>query len=128
MQKPKQLTMSLAPPPITKNKSNITDNRWIDVTDISPGTGFTTKAAVSSTLSDALEPITTEEDGDYDQRLWDALWLAQFQLSLDHNQSTTFHFTFLRKHWRTEEMSEVSLRLHIEVQKDVAHLGLLEDF
>lgn len=128
MQKPKQLTMSLAPPPVTKNKTKLTDNRWLDVSDISLGTGFATKVAVNSTLSDALDPITTEEDGDYDQRLWDALWLAHFQLSLDHNQSATFHFTFPRKHWRTEEMSEVSLRLHVEIQKDMAYLGLLEDF
>lgn len=128
MQKPKQLTMSLAPPPITKNKSNIADKRWLDVTDIALGTGFTTKVAVSSTLSDAFEPISTEEDGNYDQRLWDALWLTHFQLSLDHNQSATFNFVFPRKHWRTEEMSEVSLCLHVEIQKDVAYLGLLEDF
>ena len=128
MQKSKQLSISLAPPPITKNKSNITENRWLDVTEIALGTGFTAKVAVSSTLSDGLEPITTEEDGDYDQRLWDALWLAHFQLSLDHCQSATFNFTFPRNHWRTEEVSEVNLRLHLEVQNDTAYLGLLEDF
>lgn len=128
MPKPKQLTMSLVPPPITKNGSNIAEDRWSDVSDIALGTGFATKVAVSSTLSDALEPITTEEDGDYDQRLWDALWLANFHLSLDYIQSAAFTFTFPRKHWKTEEVSEVGLRLRAEIQKDAAYVGLLEDF
>ncbi|MBI3340129.1 MAG: hypothetical protein HY022_08365 [Chloroflexi bacterium] len=128
MQKPKQLTMILAPPPITKNKSNTASNLWVNVSDISLGTGFTTKVAVSSTLSDALEPITTEKDGDYDQRLWDALCLAHFHLSLDHSPKAAFTFAFPRKHWRTDEVCEVSLRLNVEIQKDAAYLGLLEDF
>ena len=128
MQKPKQLSMSLAPPPVTKIKTNITNNQWLDMSDIALGTGFTTKVAVSLTLSDALEPITSEADGNYEQRLWDALWLAHFQLSLDHRLSATFNFTFPRKHWRTEEISEASLRLRVEVQKGRAYLGLLEDF
>lgn len=128
MQKSKQLSMSLAPPPVAKNKTNITDNRWLDVSDIALGTGFTSKVAVSLTLSDALEPITTEDDGDYDQRLWDALWLAHFQLTLDHHLSATFNFTFPRQHWRTGEIGEACLRLRAEVQKERTYLGLLEDF
>jgi hypothetical protein len=128
MPKPKQLTMSLAPPPVTKNTSNIANNRWLDVSDIAVGTGFPTKVAVSSNLSAALEPITTEEDGDYDQRLWDALWLANFHLSLDQIPSAAFTFTFPRKHWKTEEVSEVSLRVHAEILNDVTYVGLLEDF
>ena len=128
MQKPKQLSMSLAPPPVTQNKPGLADAKWLDVSDLTLGTGFTTKVAVSLTLSDALEESSNEADGDYDQRLWDALWLARFELSLDPSPSATFNFTFPRKHWRTEEISETCLRLHTEVQQDVACLGLLEDF
>jgi len=102
--------------------------RWLDVTGIAASTGFTTKVAVSIALSDALQPIANETDSDYDQRIYDALWLAHFQLSLDHCQSATYNFLFTRKHWRTEEIIDASLHLHIEVSNGQAYLGLLEDF
>lgn len=124
----KQLSMNMVSAPGAKLKPPDLQVRWLDISDIAVGTGFTTRVAVSLTLSDALEPITTESDGDYDQRLWDALWLAHFQLSLDHHPSATFNFTFPRKHWRTGEISEACLHLRVEVQKDAAYLGLLEDF
>ena len=54
--------------------------------------------------------------------------MAHFQLSLDHCQSATYNFLFTRKHWRTEEIIDASLHLHIEVSNDQAYLGLLEDF
>ena len=98
--KTKQLFMSMAPPFISKTKPQVPDMRWLDVTSIAAGTGFTAKVAMSIALSDALQPIANEPDSDYDQRLWDALWLAHFQLSLDHCQSTTFNFLFTRKHWK----------------------------
>ena len=126
--KTKQLFMSMAPPLISKTKPHVPDMRWLDVTGIAAGTGFTTKVAVSIALSDALQPIANETDSDYDQRLYDALWLAHFQLSLDHCQSATYNFLFTRKHWRTEEIIDASLHLHIEVSNDQAYLGLLEDF
>ena len=126
--KTKQLFMSMAPPLISKTKPHVPDMRWLDVTGIAAGTGFTTKVAVSIALSDALQPIANETDGDYDQRLYDALWLAHFQLSLDHCQSATYNFLFTRKHWRTEEIIDASLHLHIEVSNGQAYLGLLEDF
>ena len=126
--KTKPLFMSMAPPLISKTNSQVPVMRWLDVTGIAAGTGFTTKVAVSIALSDALQPIANETDGDYDQRLYDALWLAHFQLSLDHCQSATFNFLFTRKHWRTEEIIDASLHLHIEVSNGQAYLGLLEDF
>ena len=126
--KTKQLFMSMVPPLISKTQPQVPDMRWLDVTGIAAGTGFTTKVAVSIALSDALQPIANETDSDYDQRLYDALWLAHFQLSLDHCQSATFNFLFTRKHWRTEEIIDASLHLHIEVSNDQAYLGLLEDF
>src|ERR1700690_2741491 len=126
--KAKQLFMSMAPPLISKTKPQVPDMRWLDVTGIAAGTGFITKVAVSIALSDALQPIANETDSDYDQRIYDALWHAQFQLSLDHCQSATYNFLFTRKHWRTEEIIDASLHLHIEVSNDQAYLGLLEDF
>lgn len=79
-------------------------------------------------LKDALEPLQNEIDGDYDQRLYDALWIAYFKLSLDQSQSATFNFTFPRKVGKTEKVSEVSLRLRAEAHKQIVMLGLLEDF
>lgn len=126
--KTKQLFISMAPSLISKTKPQVPDMRWLDVTGIAAGTGFTAKVAMSITLADALQPIANETDGDYDQRLWDVLWLAHFQLSLDESESVTFNFAFPRKHWKTEEITEVSLRLHGEVSNDQSYLGLLDDF
>jgi hypothetical protein len=100
----------------------------LDVSEIARGVGFANKVEVSLALSDALEPIQSEEDGDYDQRLYDALWLAHFQLSLDQSRSATFAFTFPRKHWKTEEITEASLRLRVETQPQSVLVGLLPDF
>ena len=126
--KTKQPFMSMAPPSISKTKPQVPDMRWLDVTGIAAGTGFIIKVAVSIGLSDALQPIANETDSDYDQRIYDALWHAHFQLSLDHCQSTTFNFPFTRKHWRKEEITEATLHLHIEASNDRAYLGLLEEF
>jgi hypothetical protein len=79
-------------------------------------------------LNDALEPLQNETDGDYDQRLYDALWQAHFQLSLDHLTFTTFNFGFRRKYGKPGEILDVSLRLHAEIQEDTISLGKLEDF
>ena len=85
-------------------------------------------AEVSIALHDALTPLSTEEDGDYDQRLYDALWQARFELTLDHRDSANFTFAFPRKHWKTEEITEVALRLRCEVKNKTVFLGLMEDF
>lgn len=108
--------------PIIKNKA------WLDVSDIARGVGFTTAVQVSISLNDALQPLQNEIDGDYNQRLYDCLWRAHFQLSLDQSQFATFNFTFPRKDCKTEEVSEVSLRVRVEAQKQVVLLGLLRDF
>ncbi|MCI0564100.1 MAG: hypothetical protein MN733_36960 [Nitrososphaera sp.] len=108
--------------PITENEA------WLDVSDIARGVGFTTTVQISVTLNDALQALQNETDGEYDQRLYDFLWHAHFQLSLDQSQSATFNFTFPRKDRRTEVVSEVSLRGRGEAQKQAVLLGLLEDF
>ncbi len=85
----KQLAMSLSLPVAVS-----VDVRWLDVSDIGAGIGFRGKVLLSVALSDALEPITTESDGDYDQRLYDALWLAHFRLTLNQVDAVTFNFAF----------------------------------
>ena len=111
-----------------EQKLTIENEAWLDVSDIARGVGFTTAVQISVTLNDALQPLQHETDGDYDQRLYDFLWRAHFQLSRDQSQSATFNFTFPRKNRRTEVVSEVSLRGRVEVKKQVVLLGLLQDF
>jgi hypothetical protein len=79
-------------------------------------------------LSDTLEPITTESDGDYDQRLYDALWLAHFRLTLDQLEAMTFNFAFQRTHWMSGEQTDANLRLRVETRDEVTLIGLLQDF
>jgi hypothetical protein len=122
------LTLNLTPEPQREQKPIIHNESWLDVSDIARGVGFIAPVRVSVSLNDALQPLQNETDGDYDQRLYDCLWLAHFKLSLDQSQSATFNFTFPRKDRKTEEVSEVSLRLRVEAQKQVVLLGLLEDF
>ncbi len=119
----KQLAMSLSPPVAVP-----LDVRWLDVSGIAAGVGFAGKVLLSVALSDALEPITTESDGDYDQRLYDALWLAHFRLRLDDVEAVTFNFTFQRTHWMSVERVDASLRLRAEGREEATFIGLLEDF
>ena len=123
-----QLTLNFTPKPQREQQPIIENEAWLDVSDIARGMGFTTTVQVSISLNDALQPLQNEIDGDYDQRLYDALWQGYFQLSLNQSQSATFNFTFPRKDWKREEVSEVSLRLRVEAQEQVVLLGLLENF
>lgn len=123
-----QLTLDFTPRPQCEYMPIIAHEAWLDVCDIARSVGFTTAVHMSISLIDALGPLQNETEGAYDQRLYDSLWLAHFQLSLDHSQSATFNFTFPRKGPKAEEVSEVSLRVRVEAQKQVVLLGLLEDF
>ena len=42
--------------------------------------------------------------------------------------SANFTFSFPRKHWRTEETTDTSLRLRCEAHGETIRLGLLADF
>ncbi len=123
-----QFTLDSTPEPPREKRPIIQYEAWLDVSDIARGVGFIAPVLVSVSLNDALQPLQNEIEGDYDQRLYDCLWLAHFQLSLDQSQSVDFNFTFSRKGWKTEEISEVSLRVRVETQKQVVLLGLLQDF
>lgn len=123
-----QLALDFTPQPQRSPPALIAIPTWLDVSEIARGAGFTTNVEVSLALHETLEPISTEEDGDYDQRLYDALWLACFELVLDHRQAANFTFSFPRKHWRTEEITDIPLRLRCEVNNKTARLGFLADF
>jgi hypothetical protein len=125
---PMQLILDFTPRPRLSRTPLIPSATWLDVSEIARGVGFSNKVEISLALCDALEPIQSEEDGDYDQRLYDALWLAHFQLSLDCRPSTVFTFAFPRKHWKTEEITEILLRLRVEAQAQSVLVGLLPDF
>jgi hypothetical protein len=123
-----QLTLDFTPRPQLKQKPNLKNTTWVDVSDVARGIGFTTSVEVSHALSDAIEPLQTEDDDDYDQRLYDTLWLAHHYLSLDQRQSFTFTFDFLREDRHIGRITEASLRLEVEAQKQVVLLGMLQDF
>ena len=101
---------------------------WMDVSNIAAGVGFSEPVSISLALSDALEATQLEVVNEYDQRLYDALWLAHFELSLNDGRPTSFTFTFSRAHWKTDEFSETSLRLHAEKSSQGIRLGLKTDF
>jgi len=123
-----QLTLDFTSRP-SNLKPIIKNTTWMNVSDIARGIGFTIQVEVSIALSDVLMPLQSEDDEDYDQRLYDALWLAHHYLSLDLRQreSLSFTFDFLREDKHTGKFIEASLRLRVEVQKQVVLLGLMQD-
>jgi len=123
-----QLTLDFTSAPQREQKPIIQNDAWLHVSGIVRAIGFTSAVQVSSNLNDALQPRQNELGGDYDQRLYDALWVAHFQLSLDQSQTVTFNFIFQWKDWKTEDAPEVSLRVRVEAQKQVVLLGFLEEF
>ena len=125
---PMQLTLNFTPRPQSKQKSIFKNRSWLKVSDVARGIGFTTAVDVSIALNDALMPLQMEDDDGYDQRLYDALWLAHHYLSLDQCQSFTFTFDFLREDTLSGKFTEASLRLRVEVQEQVVLLGFLQDF
>ena len=124
-----QLTLDFTSRP-PKQKLIIKNTTWMNVIDVARGIGFTIQVEVSIALSDVLMPLHTEDDEDFDQRLYDALWLAHHYLSLDLRQreSISFTFDFLREDKHTGAFTEASLRLRVEAQKQVVLLGLMQDF
>jgi hypothetical protein len=123
-----QLTFDFTSKPQREQTSVIQDEDWLDVSDIARGVGFTTAVQVGISLHEAIRPLQNEIDGNYDQRLYDALWMAHFKLSLENSQFAAFRFTFPRKDRKTGEDSEISLRVRAVTQKQVVRVGLLQDF
>jgi len=112
-------------PPASKPATENPD--WLDVSDIATGVGFSEPVFISPALSNALEANQLETEADYDQRLYDALWLAHFELSLNDKRLINFTFTFPRKHRKTDEITETSLRLRVGKSPQGIQLGLKQD-
>jgi len=124
-----QMNLDFTPRP-SNLKAIIKNTTWMNVSDVARGISFTIPVEVSIALSDALMPLQTEDDEDYDQRLYDALWLAHHYLSLDlwQRECLSFTFDFLREDKHTGKFIEASLRLRVEMQKQIVLLGLSQDF
>jgi hypothetical protein len=123
-----QLTLNLEFAPAPPVKPTLHDNFWIDVSPEAHFIGFTQKVEISQSLNDALQPAQTEDEDAYNQRLYDAIWLAHHYWYLDQRPSFSFTFNFPREDLTTGKITEASLRLHMEIQKASALLGLPRDF
>ena len=123
-----QLTFDFTPRHQREQRPILQNEDWLDVSDIARGVGFATAVQVGISLHEALQPLQNEIDGDYDQRLYDALWMAHFKLSLEDSQFATFSCTFPRRDRRTAADSEISLRVRAVAQKQVVLVALLQGF
>src|SRR6266498_401917 len=113
----KQLGPTLLPP-IAKSNPVLDGIVWLDVTELARTIGFETRVGVSLTLTDTLLPLGQDTENDYDQRLYDALWLAHFQCQMNGRQATTFNVIFHRK----EGTHEIGLRLRMECDDQTTFL------
>ena len=125
---PMQLILDFTTKPPLQRKPVIENKTWLDVSDLACGVGFIEAVQICVTLKDELEPLQNEIDGDYDQRLYDCLWLAHFYLALDQSQSATFNFPFHRQYGNANEISETILRIRVEVQRQTTFVGLLQEY
>lgn len=122
-----QLTMNLDVVPIPP-KNIIESNLWIDVSTEARLIGFTQKVEISQQLSDALRVGQFEEESAYEQRVYDATWLAHHYLSLYQRSSFSFTLDFLQDDPIAGRLIEYSLRLRLELCEGTALLGLKNDF
>jgi len=125
---PTQLTLDFTLRPRSQGQPIIQNESWLDESDIAHGVGFTDTVQVSVALNDALIHQQNERNSNYDQILYDVLWLAHFKLSLAILPCATFNFIIEQKDRRTEDASVVCLRLRVETQNHIVLLAFLEDF
>ena len=123
-----QLILDLTAGPALQRKPVVENATWLDVSDLARGVGFTGTVRISIALHDELEPLQNEIDSDYDQRIYDVIWLAHHYWRLDQRPTYSFTFDFLRAELTIGSTTESSLRLHAEVNERTARLGLLQDF
>ena len=123
-----QLTLNLLCTPAPPAKTILKNNTWLDAGWTTACLGFTKKVEISQVLSDALQPLQTEDEDVHDQRLYEALWLAHHYLVLVQRPSFSYTFDFLRDDKYKGRLTETSLRLHVEDKEQVILLGLLQDF
>ena len=123
-----QLTLNLTFTPVPPTKSIFENTTWFDAGWATACLGFTKKVEISQSLNDALKTLHADDEDDYDQQLYDALWLAHHYLVLDQRPSFAFTFDFLRDDKLAGKFKEDSLRIRVETQQQVVLLGLAQDF
>jgi hypothetical protein len=123
-----QLTLNLEIAPAPPVKPFIQNQLWLDVSTEARLIGFTQNMEIRQSLSDALQPLQTENEDAYNQRLYDAIWLAHHYWCLDQRPSFSFTFHFRCEDLATGKINETSLRLHLEIREGAALLGFPEDF
>jgi hypothetical protein len=116
-----QLTFALFSPSPSSPKPIMPDTTWLDVSAIARGIGFATSVEVSPAFDDAIAALPSEDQLEYDQRLYDALWLAHHYLTLDQAEACSFTFHFLHKE------NPSSLRLRVVTHGEVVSLGFIRD-
>ena len=89
-----QLAFDFNSKPRVEDNPIIRKDIWLDVSDIARGVGFTERVHLSKALNYSLEPRHERNESNYDQLLYEALWLAYLKLSLDQSQAATFNFVF----------------------------------
>ena len=123
-----QLTLNLLFAPAPPVKTILKNTTWLNAGWATACLGFTKPVEISLSLSEALMPSHAEDEAEYDQRLYDALWRVHHELVLDQRPSFSFTFDFLRDDKISGRLIETSLRLHVEEKEQLVLLGLLQDF
>ena len=123
-----QLILDLTAEPALQRKPVVENAIWLDMSDLARGVGLTGTVHISVTLHDEYEHLQNETNGDYDQWLYDVIWLAHHYWRLDQCPSYSFTFDFLREDLTTGLTTESSLRLHVEIHEGTAQIGFLQDF
>ena len=112
-----QLSLTF-PPPASPNPDA---RSWCEVSNLARGTGFPGPVWLSLALADAIQAHPNQAGDAHDQRLYDILWLAYFQSTLEGGSATlTFSLD--------NAASQNSLRLRVEMHQRQARIGLLADF
>ena len=123
-----QLSLNLSFTPVPRHKKVFNNTTWLDTGWATACLGFAKKVEISQSLSDALAPLQGGDEDDYDQHLYDALWLAHHHLALKGQPSFSFTFDFLRDDKHRGRMARHSLRLCMEEKERVILLGLAGGF
>ena len=123
-----QLPLNLVFTPLPAAQKILTPPVWLDAGWAAGCLGFDKQVEISRALHDALAPLQTGDEDDYDQRLYDALWLTHHYRALEQRPSFSFTFDFLRDDKVKGTLTETSLRLRVQEKEQLILLGLLRDF
>ena len=77
----------------------LADGALVDVTETSKEVGFKLRVAITEPLQNRLTPTRAEAaiGQNYDDRLWNVLWLAAFTIKLADRGTDTVSFTVMQR-------------------------------